>query len=106
MPDRTTTSPWSPTRAATRCRPSRTTVRVWVPPHERRLVVGPLNPSVNCLARHVRGPPRDKPALVWEGDPGDRRTLTYFHLHRDGPAFANVLKSLGVRKGHRVAIYL
>ena len=49
---------------------------------------------------------RNKAALIWEGEPGDRRTLTYFDLYRQVSAFANVLKSLGVKKGDRVAIYM
>ena len=69
-------------------------------------VGGTLNVSVNCLDRHVRGPRRNKAALIWEGEPGDRRTLTYFDLFREVSAFANVLKSLGVTKGDRVALYL
>jgi acetyl-CoA synthetase len=78
----------------------------WQPPHARWFVGGQLNASVNCLDRHLRGPRRNKAALIWEGEPGDRRTLTYFDLHREVSAFANVLRSLGVRKGDRVAIYL
>jgi acetyl-CoA synthetase len=66
----------------------------------------PINASVNCLDRHLRGPRRNKAALIWEGEPGDRRTLTYFELYRQVSTFANVLKTLGVRKGDRVAIYL
>ena len=53
-----------------------------------------------------RGPRRNKAALIWEGEPGDRRTLTYFDLYRQVSQFANVLKSLGVKRGDRVAIYL
>ena len=49
---------------------------------------------------------RNKAALIWEGEPGDRRTLTYFDLHREVCQFANVLKSLGVKKGDRVALYM
>ena len=49
---------------------------------------------------------RNKAAIIWEGEPGDRRTLTYFELHREVCQFANVLKSLGVGKGDRVAIYM
>ena len=49
---------------------------------------------------------RNKAAIIWEGEPGDRRTLTYFDLYRQVSAFANVLKSLGVAKGDRVAIYM
>ena len=78
----------------------------WQPPHAKWFVGGKINASVNCLDRHLRGPRRNKAALVWEGEPGDRRTLTYFDLHRDVSMFANVLKSLGVRKGDRVAIYM
>jgi len=78
----------------------------WQPPHAKWFVGGRLNVSVNCLDRHVRGPRRNKAALIWEGEPGDRRTLTYFDLYRQVSAFANVLKSLGVGKGDRVAIYL
>src|SRR2546430_3367058 len=78
----------------------------WQPPHAKWFVGGTLNASVNCLDRHVRGARRNKAALVWEGEPGDRRTLTYFDLFRQVSAFANVLKSLGVGKGDRVAIYL
>jgi acetyl-CoA synthetase len=82
------------------------TVLDWQPPHAKWFVGGQLNVSVNCLDRHVRGPRRNKAALIWEGEPGDRRTLTYFDLYRQVSAFANVLKSLGVTKGDRVAIYM
>ncbi|MFO7303141.1 MAG: acetate--CoA ligase [Acidobacteriota bacterium] len=78
----------------------------WKPPHARWFVGGRLNASANCLDRHVRNARRNKAAIIWEGEPGDRRTLTYFDLHRDVCRFANVLKSLGVKKGDRVAIYL
>jgi acetyl-CoA synthetase len=83
-----------------------TTVLDWQPPHAKWFVGGQLNISVNCLDRHVRGARRNKAALIWEGEPGDRRTLTYFDLFRQVSAFANVLKSLGVKKGDRVALYL
>jgi acetyl-CoA synthetase len=82
------------------------TVLEWQPPHAKWFVGGRINISVNCLDRHVRGPRRNKAALIWEGEPGDRRTFTYFDLYREVSAFANVLKSLGVTKGDRVAIYL
>ena len=78
----------------------------WQPPHAKWFVGGRINISVNCLDRHVRTARRNKAALIWEGEPGDRRTLTYFDLHREVSTFANVLKSLGVGKGDRVAIYL
>jgi acetyl-CoA synthetase len=88
---------------------SRTWTRVldWSdPPHAKWFVGGQLNVSVNCVDRHVRTARRNKAAIVWEGEPGDRRTLTYFDLYRQVSAFANVLKSLGVKKGDRVAIYM
>jgi len=78
----------------------------WNPPHAKWFVGGQLNISVNCLDRHVRGARRNQPAIVWEGEPGDRRTLTYAELFRDVSKFANVLRSLGIRKGDRVAIYM
>jgi acetyl-CoA synthetase len=82
------------------------TVLDWKPPHATWFAGGTLNASVNCVDRHVRGPRRNKAALVWEGEPGDRRTLTYFDLYRQVSQFANVLKQLGVRRGDRVALYL
>ncbi len=78
----------------------------WKPPHAKWFLGGKLNASVNCLDRHVRTATRNKVAIFWEGEPGDRRTITYWELHRDVNRFANVLKSLGVRRGDRVAIYL
>ncbi|HEY7634011.1 MAG TPA: acetate--CoA ligase [Gemmatimonadales bacterium] len=78
----------------------------WKPPHARWFVGGKLNASANCLDRHVRGPRRNKAALIWEGEPGDRRTLTYWELSREVGRCANALRRLGIRKGDRVAIYL
>ena len=83
-----------------------TRVLDWQPPHAKWFVGGALNASVNCLDRHLSGPRRNKAALIWEGEPGDRRTYTYYDLHREVCQFANVLRSLGVKKGDRVAIYL
>jgi acetyl-CoA synthetase len=83
-----------------------TRVLEWNPPHAKWFTGGTLNASVNCVDRHIRGPRRNKAALVWEGEPGDRRTLTYFDLYREVSQFANVLKSLGVKRGDRVALYL
>ncbi len=83
-----------------------TKVLDWKPPHAKWFVGGKLNASVNCLDRHVRTARRNKVALLWEGEPGDRRALTYWELYREVNRFANVLKGLGVRKGDRVAIYL
>ncbi len=68
---------------------------------------GKTNICYNCVDRHLDGPNRNKPAIVWEGEPGDEsKTLTYDELHKEVCRFANVLKSLGVGKGDRVAIYL
>jgi acetyl-CoA synthetase len=78
----------------------------WTPPHSQWFVGGKLNAAYNCLDRHLGGWRRNKAALIWEGEPGDTRTYTYWDLHREVSKFANVLKSLGVRKGDRVAIYL
>ena len=78
----------------------------WKPPYAKWFVGGKLNASVNCIDRHIRGPRRNKAAFIWEGEPGDRRTLTYWDLYRQVSAFANVLKSLGVARGDRVALYL
>jgi acetyl-CoA synthetase len=83
-----------------------TQVLDWQPPHARWFVGGQLNVSANCLDRHVIGGRRNKAAFIWEGEPGDRRTLTYFDLHRQTCQFANVLKGLGVKKGDRVALYM
>ncbi len=83
-----------------------TTVLEWKAPYAKWFVGGKLNISANCLDRHIRTARRNKAALIWEGEPGDRRTLTYFDLHRQVSQFANVLKSLGVKKGDRVALYM
>ena len=82
------------------------TVCEWKPPHAKWFTGGKLNVSVNCVDRHVRGPRRNKAALIWEGEPGDRRTLTYWDLYVEVQKFANVLKRLGVHRGDRVAIYM
>lgn len=83
----------------------------WKPPHAEWFVGGKLNASVNCIDRHVFSDShllasRNKAALIWEGEPGDTRTLSYWDLYREVNRFANVLKALGVEKGDRIAIYL
>jgi len=78
----------------------------WNPPDAKWFADGKLNVAANCLDRQVRTWRRNKAAFIWEGEPGDRRTLTYFDLYRQVSQFANVLKSLGVTKGDRVALYL
>jgi acetyl-CoA synthetase len=69
-------------------------------------VGGKLNLSHNCVDRHAKGARRDKVALLWEGEPGEVRKLTFAELHEQVQRFANVLKGLGVRRGERVAIYM
>jgi acetyl-CoA synthetase len=83
-----------------------TRVLDWKPPIAQWFVGGKINASVNCVDRHVRTARRNKAALVWEGEPGDRRTLTYWDLYREVNRFANVLRGLGVTRGDRVAIYM
>jgi acetyl-CoA synthetase len=78
----------------------------WTPPHAKWFLDGKINVSANCVDRHVRGVTRNKAAIIWEGEPGDRRTLTYWDLFHEVQQFANVLKSLGVGRGDRVGIYL
>ncbi len=78
----------------------------WQPPFAQWFVGGQLNISYNCLDRHLTTWRRNKAALIWEGEPGDSRTLTYAQLHREVCQFANVLKQLGVNKGDRVGIYM
>jgi acetyl-CoA synthetase len=75
-------------------------------PDERWFVGGRINAAVNCVDRHVRGPRRNRAALIWEGEPGDRKTWTYFDLYREVNKFGNVLRGLGVGPGDRVAIYM
>ena len=83
-----------------------TRVLEWQSPHAKWFVGGKLNACVNCVDRHARGPRRNKAAVIWEGEPGDRRTLTYWDLYRQVNAFAGVLRTLGVARGDRVAIYM
>jgi acetyl-CoA synthetase len=78
----------------------------WQPPFAKWFVGGQLNASANCLDRHVKTDTKNKTAIIWEGESGETRTLSYFQLYRQVNKFANVLKSLGVRKGDRVTIYL
>src|SRR5256884_3988369 len=78
----------------------------WDPPFAKWFVGGRLNVSANCLDRHLGGPRRNKAAIVWEGEPGERRVLTYHDRWRDVNRFANVLKGLGVKRGDRVTIYM
>jgi acetyl-CoA synthetase len=78
----------------------------WNVPWAKWFVGGQLNVTHNCVDRHAASDRRNKAAIVWEGEPGDSRVLTFGMLQREVNKFANVLKSLGVRKGDRVAVYM
>ena len=82
------------------------TVLDWQAPFAKWFVNGKMNISYNCLDRHLTTWRKNKAALIWEGEPGDSRTLTYAQLHREVCKFANVLKQLGVKKGDTVGIYM
>ena len=82
------------------------TVLEWNEPFARWFVGGKLNISYNCLDRHLTTWRKNKAAFIWEGEPGEQRTLTYQQLHREVCRFANVLKKLGVATGDRVALYM
>ncbi|WP_036482242.1 acetate--CoA ligase [Myxosarcina sp. GI1] len=78
----------------------------WQPPFAKWFINGKINISYNCLDRHLTTWRKNKAALIWEGEPGDSRTLTYAQLHREVCQMANVIKDLGVKKGDRVGIYM
>src|SRR3954451_22365725 len=78
----------------------------WNLPWAKWFVGGQLNLSYNCVDRHALGERRDKLALIWEGEPGEVRRLTYEELHTEVQRLANGLKALGIRKGDRVAVYM
>jgi acetyl-CoA synthetase len=78
----------------------------WDPPHAKWFAGGKLNACYNCVDRHVKNGLRNKAAIIWEGEPGDRRTLTYWDLYREVNRFASALRARGIGKGDRVAIYM
>ena len=78
----------------------------WDPPYAKWFTGGKINVSYNCIDRHLTSGRRNKAALIWEGEPGDWKVYTYWDLYREVCRFANGLKSLGVKKGDRVTIYL
>ncbi len=78
----------------------------WNLPSAQWFVGGKTNLSYNCVDRHALGARAGKTALIWEGEPGEVRRLTYAELHAEVQRFANALKSLGIKKGDRVAIYM
>ncbi len=83
-----------------------TKVLKWNPPDAEWFVGGKLNITESCLDRHIKEGRKNKAALIWEGELGDKRTYTYLGLYKEVKKFANVLKKLGVTQGDRVAIYL
>ena len=78
----------------------------WDMPFAKWFVGGKTNISYNCIDRHLSGPRKNKVAILWEGEPGDVRALSYQMLHREVCRFANVLKSLGLQAGDRATIYM
>ncbi len=82
------------------------TILKWDEPHAEWFVGGKINAAYNCLDRHLETYRKNKAAIIWEGEPGEVRTLTYQQLHRQVSKFANVLKKSGVETGDRVALYM
>jgi acetyl-CoA synthetase len=82
------------------------TVLEWDLPYAKWFLGGRLNVAANCLDRHIAAGRGGRVAYYWEGEPGDTRIVTYADLHRDVCKFANVLTSLGLEAGDRVAIYM
>ncbi len=82
------------------------TVLEWDEPFARWFVGGKINASYNCLDRHLENGRGEKTAIVWEGEPGEVRTLTYRQLHAEVCKFANALKKLGLKTGDKAAIYM
>ncbi|HQU85847.1 MAG TPA: acetate--CoA ligase [Pyrinomonadaceae bacterium] len=83
-----------------------TKVLEWEEPHAKWFTGGKLNISYNCIDRHLKTWRKNKAAIIWEGEPGEIRTLTYLQLYRQVCKFANVMKKLGIQKGDRVALYM
>ena len=78
----------------------------WQPPFAKWFVGGQLNAAFNCVDRHCLGPNKNKAAIIWEGEPGEKRVLRFQDLEREVSKFANVLKGLGIQKGDVVAVYM
>jgi acetyl-CoA synthetase len=83
-----------------------TTFMDWKLPNAKFFVGAKLNITESCLDRHLATEARTRAAIVWEGEPGDTRTLTYFELHREVVRMTSALASIGVKSGDRVAIYM
>ena len=82
------------------------TVCDFKPPYAQWFIGGKINAAYNCVDRHALGDRTNKPAIIWEGEPGDSRTITYGQLKDEVSQLANALKALGVGKGDRVSVYL
>ena len=82
------------------------TVLEWNEPFAKWFVGGKVNISYNCLDRHLTTWRKNKAAIIWEGESGEIKTITYLQLHQEVSRFANVLKKLGVKTGDRVALYM
>ena len=78
----------------------------WKVPHVRWFIDGKTNVAYNCLDKHLGTERENKTAILWEGEPGDTRTLTYKQLHQEVSKFANVLRGLGIEQGDVVSIYM
>jgi acetyl-CoA synthetase len=78
----------------------------WAPPFAKWFAGGTTNVSYNCLDRHLSTPRKDKVAILWEGEPGDTRKITYAELHKMVCRFANVLKGRGLKTGDKAIIYM
>jgi len=78
----------------------------WKPPHAKWFVGGKLNVSENCLDKHLGTARENKAAIIFEGEPGDVRTITYKQLHFHVCRLAHILENTGVKPGDRIAIYL
>lgn len=83
-----------------------TKVLEWKLPFAKWFIGGKLNVSYNCLDRHLDSWRKNKAAIIWEGEPGETKTLTYQELHREVCKFANVLKKLNAKKGDRIVLYM
>jgi acetyl-CoA synthetase len=92
-------------QARTSCS-ARTTTVEWALPHAKWFVGATLNVTESCLDRHLTTATKNKAAIIWEGEQGGTRTLTYAQLHREVMLLADALKGLGIEKGDRVAIYM
>ncbi len=78
----------------------------WNPPNAKWFVGGKLNVAYNCVDRHLKAGRKNQIAIIWEGEPGDRRVLTFQDLYREVNQCAAAIRRLGVEKGDRVALYM